>query len=546
MMEQLVNFVIRPPRAEYIPSHDLLRQQFILKGRRYQREDSKIINSQGRVLECSHYMPFPMLGDTALPCVIYCHGNSGCRADAREAAIILLPSNITVFTLDFSGSGLSEGNFVTLGWNETEDLKTVVSHLRSDKRITFIGLWGRSMGAVTSVMYGAQDPSIAGMVLDSPFSNLVDLMMELVDVYKVRLPKFTLKVAIQYMRRIILRKAQFDIMDLDVLQFAKSSFIPALFGHGTGDLFIQPHHSDRIYEAYAGDKNIIKFEGDHNSPRPQFYYDSITIFFYNVLQPPETPVAELAQGGLYYEVEDMDMGNTIDENLLYEILNGSQLSHDVGSAVHPHSEDPENSSEEGIDESHSQWQMSRMEFPIDLANPENDVAELLRSGNLRDGMEASSSMVKRNENGDPVETINTEAGNECWSRHFTDRLSDFVPTRSPENFAKFPSTEDDEERMVMEAIAASLQDVRIGDNELQPPFEGEPGEMPTPFNEASSVTHVEASSETSTPTVSLRVPETIQPINESQTPTLGMFETLGQRWGIGLFRATRSRRTSDG
>ncbi|KAK1424502.1 hypothetical protein QVD17_19832 [Tagetes erecta] len=31
-----------------------------------------------------------------------------------------------------------------------------------------------------SLMYGAEDPSIVGMVLDSPFSDLVDLMMELV------------------------------------------------------------------------------------------------------------------------------------------------------------------------------------------------------------------------------------------------------------------------------------------------------------------------------------------------------------------------------
>lgn len=47
--------------------------------------------------------------------VILC---SGCRADANEAALILLPSNITVFTLDFSGSGLSDGNYVTLSWHE--------------------------------------------------------------------------------------------------------------------------------------------------------------------------------------------------------------------------------------------------------------------------------------------------------------------------------------------------------------------------------------------------------------------------------------------
>jgi hypothetical protein len=46
-----------------------------------------------------------------------------------------------------------------------------------------------------SLMYGAQDPSIAGMVLDSPFANLNNLMMELVDVYKIRLPKFTVIVS---------------------------------------------------------------------------------------------------------------------------------------------------------------------------------------------------------------------------------------------------------------------------------------------------------------------------------------------------------------
>lgn len=42
-----------------------------------------------------------------------------------------------------------------------------------------------------------------------------------------------------------------------------------------------------------GDKNIIKFDGDHNSPRPQFYFDSITIFFHNVLAPPSSISDEL-------------------------------------------------------------------------------------------------------------------------------------------------------------------------------------------------------------------------------------------------------------
>jgi len=54
-------------------------------------------------------------------------------------------------------------------------------------------------------MYGAEDPSIAGMVLDSPFSDLVDLMMELVGTYRVRLPKFTVSVTMYYIFRMKMR-----------------------------------------------------------------------------------------------------------------------------------------------------------------------------------------------------------------------------------------------------------------------------------------------------------------------------------------------------
>ncbi|KAG6432205.1 hypothetical protein SASPL_103779 [Salvia splendens] len=256
-MEQLINFIIRPPRAEYNPKNDLLDEEFLLKGKWYQRKDLEVVvdrlvkNSRGDVLLCSHYMPVVPPEGKTLPCVIYCHGNSGCRTDACEAAVILLPSNITVFTLDFSGSGLSGGEHVTLGWNEKDDLKAVVNYLREDGNVSLIGLWGRSMGAVTSLMYGAEDPSIAGMVLDSPFSDLVDLMMELVDTYKVRLPKFTVKFAIQYMRKAIQRKAKFDIMELNTIKVAKSSFVPVLFGHAIEDDFIQPHHSDRVFDAYV-------------------------------------------------------------------------------------------------------------------------------------------------------------------------------------------------------------------------------------------------------------------------------------------------------
>lgn len=333
MIEQFVNFVIRPPRAEYNPDQYLWEPEFTLAGRKYKRLDLELMNERCQTLKCSHYAPDVVPENTALPCVIYCHGNSGCRADANEAAVILLPSNITLFTLDFAGSGLSSGEYVSLGWHEKQDLKCVVSFLRKNKQVSRIGLWGRSMGAVTSLLYGAEDPSIAGMVLDSAFSNLYDLMMELVEVYKIRVPKFTVKMAVQYMRRVIQRRAKFDIMDLNVVQFAPKTFIPALFGHASSDMFIQPHHTERIHQAYAGDKNLIKFEGDHNSPRPQFYYDSVSIFFYNVLHPPQFPSTCSNKFDKYYNLGAFKGGGGTNESLLYEIINGLRAAGtDAGSS----------------------------------------------------------------------------------------------------------------------------------------------------------------------------------------------------------------------
>ncbi|XP_013687095.1 uncharacterized protein BNAC04G28890D isoform X4 [Brassica napus] len=430
-MEQLVNFIIRPPRAEYKPEHDLLEQEFLLKGRWYQRKDLEVKNIRGDVLKCSHYMPLERPEDRPLPCVIYCHGNSGCRADASEAAIVLLPSNITIFTLDFSGSGLSGGDYVTLGWNEKDDLKAVVEYLRTDGNVSLIGLWGRSMGAVTSLMYGAEDPSIAAMVLDSPFSNLVDLMMELVDTYKFPLPKFTIKFAIQYMRRAVQKRAKFDITDLNTIKVAKSCFVPVLFGHAIDDDFIRPHHSERIYEAYIGDKNIIKFEGDHNSPRPQFYFDSINIFFHNVLQPPEV------------------VGTRLFDPLDDYFVKGSCWSTMQELSSQPSSAQ-KSSTSDAISEVRMKRPMSRTEVPSNVPSNQS-TSETKEKENYEVSSSSSSDMISFDlSNGDP------------YPPHLAVALDDdqYVEFQV-EELADFPSNPDEEERMLMEAVMKSLKDVEV-------------------------------------------------------------------------------------
>ncbi|KAL0348785.1 UNVERIFIED_CONTAM: hypothetical protein Sangu_1106300 [Sesamum angustifolium] len=422
-MEQLINFIIRPPRAEYDPKEDLLDEEFMLKGKWYHRKDLEVINSRGDVLQCSHYMPIICPEGTKLPCVIYCHGNSGCRTDASEAAIILLPSNITVFTLDFSGSGLSGGEHVTLGWNEKDDLKAVVDYLRADGNVSLIGLWGRSMGAVTSMMYGAEDPSIAGMVLDSPFSDLVDLMMELVDSYKVPLPKFTVKFAIHYMRRAIQKKAKFDILDLNTIKVAKSCFVPVLFGHAIDDDFIQPHHSDNIFDAYVqGDKNIIKFEGDHNSPALNFI---------------------LILKGRWSTVHDEEFAD--------ELLDSPAAT----------------STEDTIKQLRSKRPMSTIVVPVDMSSNDNQPDSRVES---RDSDSHSS----------PSNMINFELsrGNGHGS-HAPGLRDDNEYVEHPLNaLAGFPINVEEEERMFTKAVIESLKDLEVRQTCVHKPSSSGDSDLP--------------------------------------------------------------------
>ena len=119
-----------------------------------------------------------------------------------------------MFAFDFSGSGLSQGEYISLGYFEKDDLMAVVEYLRGLDSVSLIGLWGRSMGAATALLHGHRDPSIAAMVLDSPFTNLRILAQELV-YYHAKIPSFIASPGMYLVRNSIQDKAGFDIYELN-------------------------------------------------------------------------------------------------------------------------------------------------------------------------------------------------------------------------------------------------------------------------------------------------------------------------------------------
>lgn len=241
-------------------------------------------------MQCSHWEPVERTSDR-IPVVIYMHGNSSARVEVLPQLSYLLSLGLAVFSFDFAGSGKSDGDFVSLGYYEREDLMCVIAHLRATNVVSTIALWGRSMGASTALMHGDRDPSIACMVLDSPFADLTQLCEEMVEKGKdqgIHVPGIIVSAAIRLLQSSVKKQANFNIRQISPITHADKCFIPALLVAGEHDDFIKKHHSEAIYEKYAGDKNLIIVEGDHNSPRPKFMFDSVSIFLQTCLQIPSS------------------------------------------------------------------------------------------------------------------------------------------------------------------------------------------------------------------------------------------------------------------
>lgn len=72
--------------------------------------------------------------------------------EALPIAKYFLKQGYDVISFDFSGSGKSEGDITTYGIYEKDDVVTVLKHIEQKMQYDHLILWGRSMGAVASVL----------------------------------------------------------------------------------------------------------------------------------------------------------------------------------------------------------------------------------------------------------------------------------------------------------------------------------------------------------------------------------------------------------
>ena len=282
--ENCWKFIIRPPRDEYVlyeldfPFNLVENPDFI-----YIREDYTVLSKRGYLMECSFFRAditkrIPYIR----PVVIYLHGNSSSRIEGTKMALFLLNKGIDLFVFDFPGCGKSEGEYISLGYYEKEDVSSIVDFVEKFPGVGKIGIWGRSMGAATALMYSYQDIRIKAQCIDSPFANFKDLAIKLCKQH-IYIPEFVINTILYFLKKTIRKKNDLEIENLKPIEFSKLSKTPAFFIHAMKDDLIPYEQTIKIYEEYSGIKSINITEGDHNTPRQKQLINKIITFFIKYL-----------------------------------------------------------------------------------------------------------------------------------------------------------------------------------------------------------------------------------------------------------------------
>ncbi|KAJ1451086.1 Alpha/Beta hydrolase protein [Pelagophyceae sp. CCMP2097] len=338
LYDSLVFAIIRPPRSLYDPRR-LGPTSFVISDRtRFHRRDVKLRNARGEQLHCSHWVPAASYGEgygsenssLKRPCIIFMHANSAARVQALPYVSTVLSLGCTFFAFDCAGSGLSDGDYVSLGWRESRDLHVVTRYLRRLGSVSSLGAWGCSMGAASIIFYmaGAGDrsdaelpPAVAreqhspteteaadaglaslvpdstgaksapagpstlqgldAVVLDSPYSDINQLAVDLAAnrlIGGFSTPWVVTQAVLLFLESTISDIAGFSIVDLKPVSFAGQCAAPALFLHAEGDSLVGLPHLEVLVRAYGGPRVLAMVEGTHSSPRSKRTLEFVAAF----------------------------------------------------------------------------------------------------------------------------------------------------------------------------------------------------------------------------------------------------------------------------
>lgn len=186
--------------------------------------------------------------------VVFLHGVADNRTGVAGAVRRFTARGVDVIAYDSRAHGESDGEDCTYGYYEKGDLRRVLNTVPPGP----IALIGTSLGAAVAVQAAADDPRITTVVAAEIFSDLRTVARERAPFF---LPEGTVRAALALAGK----RGGFEVDKVSPVTAAARVSIPVLLIHGADDEDTPASHSQRVYDALRGPKQLILVDGaGHN------------------------------------------------------------------------------------------------------------------------------------------------------------------------------------------------------------------------------------------------------------------------------------------
>lgn len=209
----------------------------------------------------------PRNGEPTDTAVIVLHGYPADKGDLLPRSSFLI-DRYNLLYVDFRYFGRSEGSYTTAGAREVRDLLAAVDHLKKERGMRQIGVYGFSMGGAVALMGAAQTDDIDAVVAEAPYADLASMVDEM---YRYLGPmQGPLAWSTDTFAKVVLRT---DLSDVSPEKAVRGLKTPVLLVHSREDKVIPFRNAERILAAMEGNPNaerLIFDTGEHGEPSVEF------------------------------------------------------------------------------------------------------------------------------------------------------------------------------------------------------------------------------------------------------------------------------------
>jgi fermentation-respiration switch protein FrsA (DUF1100 family) len=189
---------------------------------------------------------FPVKNPKAAIILVHGYGEPrGGKAYHLEHAKYLVKDSFAVLAFDLRGFGESDGNKITFGLKESEDVLASVDYLkgRTDIGNLKIGILGTSMGGASAIIAAAKTDKISALITNGAFKAIEDLLKQ-----QVKYEKFPIFPTVEFLKlsvKILIHKNLGDFSAANWIGKIKNT--PIFIIHGEDDKMVSVFQAKELY-----------------------------------------------------------------------------------------------------------------------------------------------------------------------------------------------------------------------------------------------------------------------------------------------------------